>query len=71
MHISEDVVKNHEKGISHVKAEDLFDYLKIYNAKLIEITKSTQIALDLRGFYHSNNSSVSLAPYLIPYKMAV
>lgn len=35
----------------------------------IDRKKATQI-IDLRGFYHSSNSAVSLAPYLMPYKMA-
>lgn len=45
LHVSEDVVKNHEKGISQVKAEDLFDYLRIYNAKFEEVAPKTLLDL--------------------------
>ena len=45
LHVSEDVVKNHEKGISQVKAEDLFDYLRIYNAKFEGVAPKTLLDL--------------------------
>ena len=45
LHVSEDVVKNHEKGISQIKADDLFDYLKIYNAKFEEVAPKALLDL--------------------------